>query len=75
VKRLFLIVMPLLATTACTSRYATNAEHVYLQSHNGPQLVVPAPLARSNLSYFYVLPPQKQDPRVSIIPPGMAINT
>lgn len=74
-KRLFLIVIPLLALNACTSRYATNGEHVYLQSHNGPQLEVPPPLTRSNISHFYVLPQQTKDPRVSIIPPGLAINT
>lgn len=41
----------------------------YLTSRNGPDLVIPHPLTTQNISHFYDLPPQNQDPRVSIKPP------
>lgn len=51
------------------SRYATNGEHLYLQSRNGPSLEVPPPLSRANISTFYDLPQQDRDARVSVVPP------
>ncbi|MFC3909542.1 hypothetical protein ACFORL_10720 [Legionella dresdenensis] len=56
--------------SACSSRYATNGEHVYLQSQNGEQLVIPPPLTASNISHFYDLPPRTQNAVVNIAPPS-----
>lgn len=53
------------------SHYASNGEYQYLQSRNGPSLVVPPPLTESNISFYYNLPAQTGDPRVSIAPPGL----
>nr|WP_302473908.1 hypothetical protein [Legionella sp. PL877] len=55
--------------SAC-SHYASNREQQYLHSKNGEKIVVPPPLTDSNVSHFYVLPPQNQNPRVSIAPPS-----
>lgn len=63
----FIIVSSLLLS-AC-SLFPGKAENQYLQSQNGPNLVVPPPLTDSNVSHFYNLPPQPQDARVSIKPP------
>ena len=41
-----------------------------MTSKNGPDLLVPPPLTNSNLSDFYVLPEQTQDPKVAIEPPA-----
>lgn len=54
---------------SCSSYYASNADKQYLNSKNGPMLVVPKPLTESNISHFYNLPPQTHDPRVSNEPP------
>lgn len=64
-----LILVAVMTLLGC-SRYATNGESVYLKSHNGVKLEVPPPLTRSNLSDFYVLPPQNQDARVTIERPS-----
>lgn len=72
-KKLFFVLLASLFLTACASKYATNGEHLYLQSRNGVKLDVPPPLTSANLSYFYVLPQQSEDPRVSIASP--ALNT
>ena len=53
---------------SCTAQYTSNGEQHYLQSKNGPTLVVPKPLTSANLSNFYDLPPQNQDARVDIKP-------
>ena len=53
----------------CSSHYDSSGEQRYLSSRNGAQLVVPAPLTTTNLSYFYNLPSQNQDARISIQPP------
>lgn len=74
-KKLSVIVLASLMLTACADRYTSNGENLYLQSHNGPKLVVPPPLTSTNISNFYDLPVQNQDPRVSIAPPGEAIIT
>ncbi|CAM2858096.1 hypothetical protein [Legionella worsleiensis] len=73
-KKLSFIVLATLVLSACNSRYASNGETVYLQSHNGVKVVVPPPLTQANISNFYNLPPQNQDARVSIVPPGEDIT-
>lgn len=74
-KKLVLIILATLALSACSSRYASNGENIYLQSRNGVKIVVPPPLTTSNISSFYDLPPQNQDARVSIAPPVDVIPT
>lgn len=69
-KKVGLIVGVLLSLTACTAQYTSNGEQKYLQSLNGANLVVRPPLTSANISDFYNLPPQTQDARVSIAPPG-----
>ncbi len=69
VKKTGIIVISSLWLTACSSYYSSNAETNYLKSRNGPDLVVPPPMTKANMGYFYNLPPQNQDARVSIEPP------
>ncbi len=64
----FILVGMVLICSGC-SRYASNGESLYLNSRNGPQLEVPPPLSKANVSNFYDLPQQNQDARVSITPP------
>ncbi|PJD91501.1 MAG: hypothetical protein CK424_06750 [Legionella sp.] len=52
-----------------TTEYATNNRDQYLQSRNGPGLVIPKPLSDSNISEFYRLPDQTQPARIGITPP------
>lgn len=68
VKRIGLIVLSSFILTSC----ASNGDQTYLKSRNGPDLVVPAPLTKSNMGYFYNLPLQNQDARVSIEPPTLS---
>ena len=58
----------LLVLTGC-SKYSSNGENVYLQSHNGQKIEVHSPLTSSNISNFYDLPEQTQNAKVSIEPP------
>lgn len=51
------------------SKYSSNGENLYLQSKNGQKVEVPPPLTSSNISNFYDLPEQTQDPKVNIQPP------
>ncbi|WP_454780292.1 hypothetical protein [Legionella sp. WA2022007384] len=67
-KKLGFIFFVTLVLFGC-SRYASNGEHLYLSSRNGPSLEVPPPLTRANISSFYDLPEQNQNARVSIAPP------
>ncbi|MCX7117194.1 MAG: hypothetical protein NTW94_04685 [Legionellales bacterium] len=67
-KKLMIAVFSLLVS-ACTAQYTTNGEQKYQTSRNGVQLVVPPPLTSENISHFYDLPPQNQDPAVSVRPP------
>lgn len=53
----------------CSSRYASNGEHLYLGSKNGANLVVPPPLTSSNINHFYDLPAQDKAAEVNIAPP------
>lgn len=55
---------------ACSSLYTSQGEKQYLDSRNGPKLIIPPPLTGDNLSPFYDLPPETQNARVSIAPPG-----
>lgn len=55
--------------SSCSTRYASNAEKSYLRSKNGVELVVPPPLSSDEVSHFYDLPNQSQNPNVSIEPP------
>lgn len=69
-QKIGLILLTSLLLASCgASYYTTNGEKHYLQSRNGPNLVVPPPLTKTNMSEFYNLPPQDNDPRVSIEPP------
>lgn len=55
----------------CASYYTSNGEKKYMKSHNGSRLVVPPPLTGGNLSEFYELPTQTQDPKVNIEAPSL----
>jgi|GEM_PF-6619820 len=48
--------------------YASNKEDQYLESKNGKDLQVKAPLTTSNMSGFYNLPPAPKNAEVSIKP-------
>ena len=52
------------------SDFDSNNKDQYLTSKNGPDLLIPPPLTNSNLSDFYVLPDQTQDPKIAIEPPA-----
>jgi uncharacterized lipoprotein len=69
VKKLSFIVLVILALSACSNRYASNGENLYLQSRNGERIDVPSPLTNTNISNFYDLPPQNESAAVSIAPP------
>jgi hypothetical protein len=64
-----LMMVVFLGLTACSSFYSSNADKRYLSSKNGPSLVVPPPMTTENISYFYNLPSQNQNARVSVKPP------
>ncbi len=68
-KKISFMILALLSVTACTSKYSSNGEYVYLQSKNGINLQVPPPLTSDNISHFYDLPNQNQSASVSIAPP------
>jgi uncharacterized lipoprotein len=68
VKKLSLLIISVVALSACSSPYSSTGENQYLHSRNGNKVVVPAPLTKANLSYFYVLPEQTQNAKVSISP-------
>jgi len=55
--------------SSCSVKYTTNDKQQYLESKNGPLLVVPEPLTRSNISGFYDLPTPEGNKKVSIVPP------
>ncbi|MDP3267781.1 MAG: hypothetical protein Q8M40_01905 [Legionella sp.] len=68
-KNLIVCVVALLVLSACSARYSSNGENLYLQSHNGAKVTVPPPLTNANINNFYDLPPQTKDARVNIAPP------
>lgn len=69
-KKGFIVLLSLILG-ACSSHYASNGEHIYLSSRNGPGIDVPPPLTASNISHLYDLPPQNQNAVVSIVPPAV----
>ncbi|CDZ77024.1 hypothetical protein BN59_01303 [Legionella massiliensis] len=68
-KKIGLLLISVLPLAAC-SQFASNGDKQYLQSRNGVGVVVPSPLTDSNISHFYDLPSQNQNPLVSIAPPS-----
>lgn len=74
-KKLSCIILASLVLSACSARYSSTGEDMYLQSRNGERLEVPPPLTSANISNFYDLPPQTQNARVSIAPPVEVIPT
>ena len=74
-KKLSFLVLATLALSACNSRYSSNGENLYLQSRNGVKIEVPPPLTSANISNFYNLPPQNQNAKVSIAPPGEDVGS
>ena len=69
-KEVKLIVVLSLLLAGCSAQYTSSkGEQKYMQSRNGPKIVVPPPLTSANISDFYDLPPQNQDARVSVVPP------
>lgn len=68
-KTVVMLVLALLAT-ACSSRYASNGENVYMKSQNGPFMAVPPPLFKGSISHFYDLSTQPtENVNVDITPP------
>lgn len=60
---------------ACSSKFATNGEKLYMTSQNGPGVKVPPPLSEANISPFYNLPTQEnRNLGVSIKPPIVSIE-
>lgn len=68
VNKFCLLILSCFVVNGC-SKYASNAESVYLQSRNAAVVDVPPPLTGSNIGHFYDLPEQKQQASVSIEPP------
>ncbi len=69
VKKAVFVGVSSLWLVACSSNFSSNAETNYLKSRNGPELVVPPPMTTANMGYFYNLPLQTQNAKVSIKPP------
>jgi uncharacterized lipoprotein len=63
------VVLAVLALSACSSRYSSNGETLYLKSQNGVKVEVPPPLTSANISGFYDLPPQNPSTGIDISPP------
>jgi len=69
VRKTLLVLSSLLILASCSSQFASNGEHLYLQSKNTRDPVVNPPLTPVNISHFYDLPQPTQNPIVSIAPP------
>lgn len=54
---------------AACSQFSSNGDKHYMQAKNGANLKVLPPLNESNISHFYDLPAQNQNPTVNIKPP------
>ncbi|MBA2649245.1 MAG: hypothetical protein H0U75_06530 [Legionella sp.] len=67
-KKLSCVVWMMLILSGC-ARFSTNGEKIFVHSHNAPKLVVPPPLTCEYISDLYDLPPQDEDPTVSVLPP------
>ncbi|QRN03233.1 hypothetical protein GH742_04760 [Legionella sp. MW5194] len=72
-KKVSFIVFLALIASGC-SHVKNNSDQKYLQSRNGPGLVVPSPLTSDNVSHFYDLPAQDNKAKVSIEPPSAKIE-
>lgn len=51
------------------SEFVSSDKDRYLTSKNGKDLLIPPSLTNSNLSDFYVLPDQTQNPKIGVEPP------
>lgn len=49
--------------------YSSNKKNEYLESRNGPDLVIEKPLNSDNISDFYRLPNQPSNAKIGIKPP------
>lgn len=67
-KNIIILLLSLLLVSC--SNFPSQAEQLYLENTNGAKLVVPHPLTDANISHFYTLPVQEQNPRVSTLPPN-----
>lgn len=67
-KKYGFLIFSVIALSSCT-KYASNAEKMYLSARNSPVVMVSPPLTNENISHFYVLPNPQKDPRVNIEPP------
>lgn len=68
-KKLGLLILLSLLSAACSKKYLSTGEEQYLQSRNGPDIIVPPPLTSTNISHFYDLASQQQNAQVSLDPP------
>jgi uncharacterized lipoprotein len=70
VRKILLLLLGILSLAAC-SRYASVGEDLYLGSQNGPPLIIPPPLiAAYTNNTLFELPPQRQDARITVLPPA-----
>lgn len=67
-KNLIILLLSLLLINC--SNFPSKAEQLYLENKNGEKLTVPHPLTDSQISNFYTLPIQEQNPRISTLPPN-----
>lgn len=67
-KKFVIIILSAAVLSACSSRFASNGESLYMKARNGSNLVVPKPLTSSNISHFYDLPDQNGNATVNIEP-------
>ena len=74
-RKLSCIILASLALSACSNRYSSSGDGLYLSSRNGAKMTVPSPLTSANIGNFYDLPPQTQDARISIEPSVEEITT
>jgi hypothetical protein len=74
VKSIAIVLLSCLLLTACSSRYATNGESIYMQSQNGQNLLIPSPLSSDTISHFYDLPQPTENPTVSLEPPASILS-
>ena len=73
IRNVGIILMASLAIAACSaSKYASSADKQYINSKNGNNINVPAPLSGENISHFYDLPNSGEKNPVSIVPPKEA---
>lgn len=73
-KKIVFAVVSALVCVSCSVHYSSSGEEIYKKSRNGKGLIVPAPLTDLNVSHFYDLPDQNQNPNVSIVPPSLSLS-